>query len=108
MIMRELELRVYRASNNKEPFTIWHESLDNKLFAVVQRRLDRLSLGNFGDCKNLKDGLFELRIDFGPGYRVYFSLHENTIVLLLTAGNKSTQQRDIEKAREYLADYRKE
>ena len=69
--------------------------------------MDRLNLGNFGGCKSLGGGLHELKIDFGPGYRVYFADVENVIVLLLWGGDKSTQAKDIDVAKKYLADYKK-
>jgi putative addiction module killer protein len=70
-------------------------------------RIDRLSLGNFGDCKALGNGLFELRIDWGPGYRVYYALAGRVFVLLLCGGDKRKQASDIRRALEYLKDYRK-
>ena len=65
----------------------------------------RLRLGNFGDVKSLGSGLSELRIEYGPGYRVYFTRAGKSLVLLLCAGEKASQQRDIRRAREFLADY---
>ncbi len=65
----------------------------------------RLQLGNFGDCKGLGEGLQELRIEQGPGYRVYLSRRADVVVLLLCGGVKRTQQRDIERARRLLADW---
>ena len=69
-------------------------------------RIDRLSLGNFGDCRALRGGLSELRIDWGPGYRVYYALVGRACVLLLCGGNKRKQSSDIKRALEYLNDYR--
>jgi len=68
-------------------------------------RIDRLSAGNFGDCKSLRGGLFELRIDWGPGYSVYYALDGETCVLLLCGGDKRKQSSDIRRAAEYLKDY---
>jgi putative addiction module killer protein len=73
----------------------------------IVARIDRLSLGNFGDCKALGNGLFELRIDWGPGYRVYYALAGRVFVLLLCGGDKRKQASDIRRALEYLKDYRK-
>jgi putative addiction module killer protein len=73
----------------------------------VQIRLERLRLGNFGDVRSVGKGLSELRIDVGPGYRVYFMVEGRSIVVLLCGGDKTTQQEDIRRAREYLADYRR-
>jgi len=69
-------------------------------------RVDRLATGNFGDCKSLGRELFELRIDWGPGYRVYYALIGKTCVLLLCGGDKRKQSSDIEQALKYLKDYK--
>jgi len=74
--------------------------------AKILTRLDRLRLGNFGDCEPIGAGAYELRIHYGPGIRIYYSRVENKIVLLLCGGDKSSQVRDINKAKEYLEDYR--
>jgi len=79
---------------------------DNRTKAKIAARIDRLSLGNFGDCKALGKGLFELRIDWGPGYRVYYALAGRACVLLLCGGDKRKQASDIRRALEYLKDYR--
>jgi putative addiction module killer protein len=81
-------------------FTRWMTSLrDRQARARIGRRIDRLALGNFGDVKNLGDGISELHIDYGPGYRVYFTATGRSIILLLCAGDKRTQDRDIAKAK---------
>jgi putative addiction module killer protein len=80
---------------------------DRNAAARVQIRLERLRLGNFGDVRSLGKGLSELRIDAGPGYRVYLTVEGQSIVVLLCGGDKTTQQKDIRRAREYLADYRR-
>lgn len=67
----------------------------------IRARLDRMELGNFGTVKPVGDGVSELKIDHGPGYRVYFAMSGKTVVLLLIGGDKSTQQRDIEMAKIY-------
>lgn len=72
----------------------------------IERRLERMELGNYGDYKALGAGIFELRLDFGAGYRVYFAEIDNVIVLLLCGGNKSTQSKDIASAKEYLQELR--
>jgi len=69
--------------------------------------LNRVRLGNFGDAKSVGQGVWELRIPRGPGYRVYFARVENAIVLLLCGGEKATQRRDIDKARTYWQDYQR-
>lgn len=102
----EYSLRYYVAANGKRPFADWLRSLgDRNAAARVQIRLDRLRLGNFGDRRSLGKGLAELRVDVGPGYRIYFTLEGTSFVLLLCGGDKSTQKKDIRLAREYFADY---
>lgn len=87
-----------------ETFNKWLAGLRD---AVARRRivarLDRVAGGNFGDCKPLGDGLFELRLFFGSGFRIYYALRGQQVVLLLMGGDKSTQERDIEEARALLA-----
>jgi len=80
---------------------------DAKARAKIRVRLDRVSLGNLGDCHAVGEGVQELRIDYGPGYRVYFGQLGSTIVLLLCGGDKRTQTQDIELARHYWNDYRR-
>jgi putative addiction module killer protein len=74
--------------------------------AKIAIRINRLAAGNFGDCKSLRQGLFELRIDWGPGYRVYYGMIGRDCVLLLCGGDKRKQSADIERALEYLKDYK--
>ena len=74
------------------------------MYGIILNRLDRVQSGNFGDCKSLKEGIWELPIDEGPGYRVYFGEDED-LVVLLTGGMKRTQDRDIVIARKYWSDY---
>lgn len=101
---RNLEL--YVTPDGKTPFTEWLEALrDIKGRAKIRVRLDRLRLGNLGDCKSLGEGVSELRIDFGPGYRVYFGQEGTRTLVLLYGGDKSTQQADIKKAQAYWEDY---
>ena|SRR3990167_7044757 len=95
-------------SHGKSPYEDWlHALKDERGRAKIRVKIDRVRLGNFGDCRSLGEGLFELKIDFGPGYRVYFGQGGKNLAILLCGGDKGTQGRDIEKAREYWADYRK-
>lgn len=108
MLADAYSLRYYVAANGKRPFAEWLCSMaDRNAAARVQVRLDRLRLGGFGDARSLGKGLSELRIDAGPGYRVYFAVEGSAVVLLLCGGDKTTQQKDIRRAREYLTDYRR-
>lgn len=87
-------------------FGTWLSGLkDRRARAKVIVRIDRLAAGNLGDCKALRDGVYELRIDYGPGYRVYFARIEQAAVLLLCGGDKRRQSADIARAIEYLKDY---
>lgn len=100
------ELAIYVSHDGKRPFVEWLESLKDKTIRFrIKERLDRVSLGNFGDCKSLKDGLMGLRFKFGSGYRIYYGEDDDSIVLLLCGGDKSTQSKDIKKARQYWQDY---
>lgn len=96
------EIQVYRTQNGREPFTEWLRSLrDQRTRDRIRKRLERLGDGNFGDCRSVGDGVFELRVHFGAGYRIYFSEMDRTIVLLLCGGDKSSQAQDIQRAKTY-------
>lgn len=98
----------YVTSGGENPFRNWLHALRDVLTrSKIRVRLNRLRLGNFGDVKSVGRGVYELRIPHGPGYRVYFARVENTIVLLLCGGEKSTQRRDIDKAKKYWQDYQR-
>ena len=97
-----LEIELYTTPAGKNPFIDWLESLkDRKARAQVKVRLDRVRLGNLGDHKSVGEGVVELRISYGPGYRIYFGRIGKKIVLLLCGGDKSTQTKDIKKAKEF-------
>jgi putative addiction module killer protein len=82
-----------------EVYARWFARLrDDHARARIDKRIRRLSLGNFGDVKQLREGVAELRISYGPGYRVYFTLIEKEAVLLLAGGEKSSQENDIQTA----------
>lgn len=88
------------------PYRKWYTSIrDLKTKARVDVRLTRIELGNFGDHKPVGNGVFELRFTFGSGYRIYYGLDGDSVVLLLSAGDKSTQTNDIQKAKKYWDDY---
>ncbi len=101
-----IDIRYYRTESGKSPFLSWLEGLkDPRTRAVIKVRIDRLLLGLFGDAKAIAEGINELRIHIGPGYRVYFGRDGKQIVLLLCGGSKRTQKNDINKAKKYWADY---
>lgn len=90
--------------NNKAPFSEWLNKLDRSVKARVMTRIDRIRRGNFGDTKSVGEGVFELRIAFGPGYRVYYARQGQEIVILLCGGDKGSQPRDIARAKELWRD----
>jgi len=102
------ELQIYQTPNGREPFTEWLESRDQKTQERIESLLDRLVDGNFGDCKPVGEGISEIRLHFGAGYRIYFGEVENTIVLLLCGGDKSSQARDIKRAKTYWQEYKED
>lgn len=102
------EIDYYKTEDGTAPFREWLEALrDINGRAKVRVRLDRARLGNLGDHKHLGDGVWELRFDCGPGYRVYFAKEDNRLILLLIGGDKDTQKRDIAQATDYLQDHRR-
>ena len=101
------ELEIYRDPNDQVPYTEWFESIrDLKTRTRIQDRLDRIESGNLGDYRSVGEGVFELRFQFGTGYRIYFGQVGNTIVLLLCGGDKSSQNRDIKRAKAYWQEYK--
>ena len=97
---------VYSDKTGKEPFTKWLNSLKNaRIRRRILARLRRIEQGNYGDCKHLQSGVFELRLFFGPGYRIYFGEDGNTLVVLLCGGDKSNQHKDIQKAIKFWQEY---
>ncbi len=103
----QITLKLYVKSNGVKPFEAWLLALKNPMYrARVQVRLDRVATGHFGDFKTLGDGLYELRLDIGPGFRIYYAKWKDSFVILFSGGDKSTQKRDITKAREYWIDYK--
>ena len=102
-----IEIRPYTTAFGKNLFESWLDSLrDRRAQARIAARLDRLVAGNFGDCKPVGEGVSELKIDCGPGYRVYFAMLAQNQVLLLCGGDKRRQSADIRRAIEHLKDYK--
>lgn len=102
-----MEIRIYTDAAGRAPFEEWLIALkDVQGRARIRARIARLQAGNFGDCKPLRDGVQELRIDHGPGYRVYLSRQGPVLVLLLCGSDKSDQDRTIKQALFYLADWK--
>lgn len=96
---------VHKTVKKLAPFVEWHSSLKSDVTkATVDARIKRVQLGLYGDVKNVGDGVCELRIDFGPGYRIYFTEVGGTVVLLLAGGDKSSQKDDMKMAKRFLQD----
>jgi len=101
------QLYYYQTAAGEKPFVQWLAGLTDRQARVrIEARLARVAAGNFGDVEPVGEGVQELRIDWGPGYRVYFSRVGQVIVLLLCGGDKRTQQKDIKRAKDYFEDYK--
>src|SRR5215831_4929251 len=100
------QIRYYVASEGQQPFATWFNDLEAVARAKITRAIIRPEQGNFSNVKSVGAGVFEYRIDFGPGDRVYFGQDGPTLVILLIGGTKKRQQRDIEAAHAYWQDYR--
>jgi putative addiction module killer protein len=102
-----MDVKIYQDAHGNEPFENWLNSIrDKRTLARIDSRLRRVRLGNLGDHRSVGEGVFELRLDFGPGYRIYFARIGNEVILLLSGGDKSTQTRDISQAQLYFSDYK--
>src|SRR5688572_30490061 len=101
-----VEILRYVTPAGKDVLGEWLAELpDQRARAKIAVRINRLAAGNFGDCKPLQEGVWELRIDWGPGYRVYYAMAGRTSVLLLCGGDKRKQFADIKRAIEFWKDY---
>jgi len=106
MEIKPREIRDYITPDGQVPFKEWLNSQDGKTQTVILNRINRVRLGNLGDCKYLNEGVYELRIHYGPGYRLYFGELDDVIVILLCGGTKRSQSRDIKRAKEYWLELR--
>ena len=105
MLKRSVE--AYITESGREPFSEWFDSLkDQTSKARILNRIKRLSRGGVGDCESVGEGVFELRFFFGSGFRVYFAEYKQSIYLLLCGGDKRTQVKDIQKAKEHWKDFK--
>lgn len=101
-------IEYFTDDNGNVVFDKWLDQLsDKQAVARINTRIERIERGTFGDCKPLQNGVWELRIDYGAGYRLYYSMIGKTIVLLLCGGDKRKQNADIERAIDYLNDYKR-
>jgi putative addiction module killer protein len=99
------EIRIYETKDGRIPFGEWMDELaGSKVYAIILNRLDRVEKGNLGDCHPLGEGVSELRIDFGPGYRIYFG-QDGSLIILLGGGTKRTQADDIKRAKRRWKEY---
>ncbi|MGH9861103.1 MAG: type II toxin-antitoxin system RelE/ParE family toxin [Candidatus Acidiferrales bacterium] len=102
-----IEIRHYVSRAGKDVFDDWLSQLvDARAQAKIASRINRLAAGNLGDCRPPRQGVSELRIDWGPGYRVYYAMLGRVCVLLLCGGDKRKQSSDIDRALDYLKDYK--
>ncbi len=102
------EIRHFLTLDGKDIYSEWHRRLrDTKARIAIDRRINRIELENFGDHKFCRDGVWELRIDVGQGYRVYYAAAGTQVVLLFCGGNKRTQDADIDRACEYWQDWQR-
>jgi len=103
-----IELRRYQHEDGREPITEWLAAMRDKAAqARIRVRLRQVQAGNFGDSEPVGEGVIELRIHIGPGYRVYCARHGKSIVLLLSGGPKSTQVADIRRAKELWSEWKR-
>lgn len=105
-MLPSVELRQYVDAGGRSPFDQWFNRLDDVAAARVTTSLTRLGTGNWSNVEGVGAGVFEVKIDFGPGYRVYFGKDDDRIVILLGGGTKKRQSRDIEIARDHWKQYK--
>jgi len=102
-----IEIVEYLTRQGRSPFAKWFNSLDIQAAAKITKALTRIERGNFSNVKSLKAGVREYKINYGPGYRIYFGKDNEKLVVLLAGGTKKRQQKDIENAIAYWLDYKK-
>ncbi|KFG93639.1 addiction module killer protein [Burkholderia paludis] len=107
-MLSRFELLRYQRDDGREPFTEWLNAVRDKLAqARIRERLRRVQTGNFGDCEPVGEGVIELRVHIGAGYRVYFGRYGSALVLLLSGGDKSSQPDDIRRAKEHGSNWKR-
>ena len=103
-----IDLLRYQREDGREPFTDWLSGVRDKIAAArIRVRLRQVEAGNFGDSEAVGDGVIELRVHVGAGYRVYCGRHGKTVVILLCGSDKNTQSRDIKRARDLWAEWKR-
>ncbi len=106
MLPSAIDVREYLTPDGRSPFGEWFDHLDPQAAAKITVAVTRLGQGNFSNVKGVGSGVFEYRLTFGPGYRVYFGKDGETVVILLAGGTKQRQQRDIADAQSRWQDYK--
>lgn len=107
MQIKQRDVQYYETPNGKLPAKEWLLSIkDNLTQAILYKRIRQAGLGQFGKTRNLGSGLNELKIDYGPGFRIYYGIHEDKLILILMGGSKRTQDSDIKKARVYWLEWK--
>jgi len=103
-----MTIKYYQNKQGREPFLKWRNSIkDLKIIARIDNRLERVRVGNLGDYNSVGDGVFELRLHFGAGYRIYYGYIGKQMLLLIVGGGKKTQTKDIKKAKQFWQEYKK-
>lgn len=109
MDVKPRDIHYYTTANGKQPVRKWLESIkDSMTQAILYKRIRQAGMGNFGHTRSVGGGVSEFKIDFGQGYRIYFGLHKDKLIVLLVGGTKRTQQADIETAKDYWNHWKKE
>jgi putative addiction module killer protein len=107
MQIKQRAVAYYQPPAGKIPVQEWLSSIKDKLTqAILYKRIRQAGLGQFGKTRNVGDGVWELKIDYGPGYRVYYGVHDDKLILILIGGSKRTQTADIKKARGYWNEWK--
>jgi putative addiction module killer protein len=101
------EILTFQTDTGEIPYLQWLERLNWETQVRIVKRVARMERGQFGDCKALAGGLYELRLFFGPSFRVYFGEYKGQVILLINGGDKSSQRQDIKKAQKYWETYLK-
>jgi len=102
-----IDVREYLDARGRSPYAAWFDSLNAQVAAKVATALTRISLGNFSNVEGVGSGVFEYKLDFGPGYRIYFGEDGQALVILLGGGSKKRQRRDINTALANWQDYKR-
>ena len=107
MQIKPRDVQYYETPTGKLPAKDWLESVKDSLTqAILYKRIRQAGLGQFGKTRNVGEGVSELKVDYGPGFRVYYGIHEDKLILILLAGSKRSQESDIKKSKAYWAEWK--